>query len=76
MNTPAQAVQKDDSQAIAVTFILLFACLFLYLLVFIVPDTPRCASGDQAIYLEHATRMLQGDVSTGTSAISRLPVPN
>ena len=62
MNTPAQSVQKEDSQARAVPFTLLFAFLFLYLQVFIFPDIPRPASGDQAIYLQHATRMLQGDV--------------
>jgi hypothetical protein len=49
MNTPAQAVQKEDSQARAVPFTLLFAFLFLYLQVFIFPDIPRPASGDQAI---------------------------
>jgi len=30
--------------------------------VFVLPDTPRLASGDQAIYLHHATRMLDGEM--------------
>jgi hypothetical protein len=34
----------------------------LYLQVFVLPATPRVASGDQAIYLHHATRMLDGQI--------------
>jgi hypothetical protein len=45
-----------------VPFILLASCFFLYLQVFIFPDVPRSASGDQAIFLDHATRMLEGQV--------------
>jgi hypothetical protein len=41
----------------------LLACgIFLYLQVFVFPATPRSASGDQAIYLHHATRMLDGQI--------------
>ena len=36
--------------------------LFIYLQVFVPPHTPRLASGDQAIYLHHATRMLEGEM--------------
>lgn len=42
--------------------VLLWSCLFLYLQVFILPSTPRLASGDQAIYLHHAVRMLDGEM--------------
>jgi MFS family permease len=41
---------------------LLTCCAFLYLQVFIVPDTPHVAAGDQAIYLHHAARMLDGEL--------------
>jgi hypothetical protein len=41
----------------------LLACgTFLYLQMFVLPATPRIASGDQAIYLHHATRMLEGQL--------------
>lgn len=41
----------------------LLACFaFLYLQVFILPDTPRAASGDQSIYLHHGTRMFEGQL--------------
>jgi hypothetical protein len=38
------------------------SCIFVYLQVFVLPGTPRLASGDQAIYLHHATRMLDGEM--------------
>jgi hypothetical protein len=38
------------------------SCLFVYLQVFALPCTPHLASGDQAIYLHHATRMLNGEM--------------
>src|SRR5580700_8022178 len=38
------------------------SCVFIYLQVFVPPFTPRLASGDQAIYLHHATRMLDGEL--------------
>jgi len=62
MDSPAQVIQEANHKQWTVPFILLGSCLFLYLQVFIFPNIPRCASGDQAIYLLHATRMLQGDV--------------
>lgn len=34
----------------------------VYLQVFLFPGTPRVATGDQAIYLHHATRMLDGQM--------------
>ena len=43
--------------------VILLACgIFLYLQVFLLPATPRLASGDQAIYLHHATRMLDSQI--------------
>lgn len=42
--------------------IVLLSCLFLYLQVFVLPATPRVATGDQAIYLHHGVRMLQGEI--------------
>jgi len=41
--------------------VLLSCCVFLYLEVFILPNTPRAPSGDQSIYLLHGTRMLAGE---------------
>jgi hypothetical protein len=42
--------------------VLLLACgVFLYLQVFILPNTPRAPTGDQSIYLQHGTRMLAGE---------------
>ncbi len=38
------------------------SCIFIYLQVFVLPCTPRVASGDQAIYLHNATRMLHGEM--------------
>ena len=45
-----------------VPLILLAGCAFLYLQVFVLPDIPHVASGDQAIYLHHAARMLEGQL--------------
>lgn len=38
------------------------SCIFIYLQVFVLPGTPRLASGDQAIYLHDATRILDGEM--------------
>ena len=38
--------------------ILLLSWVFLYLQVFILPNVPRIANGDQGIYLSNAGRML------------------
>jgi len=62
MGSPTQVSDQKNHQHQTGSFILLAVGLFLYLQVFIFPAIPRCASGDQAIYLLHATRMLQGDV--------------
>jgi hypothetical protein len=40
----------------------LLSGIFLFLQVFVVPHTPILASGDEAIYLHHATRMLHGEL--------------
>jgi hypothetical protein len=45
-----------------VFLVLLSGAIFLYLQVFVLPATPRVASGDQAIYLHHAVRMLEGQM--------------
>jgi len=62
MDLPAQVIQEEHRKRWTVSLFFLAAGLFLYLQVFVFPNIPRCASGDQAIYLLHATRMLQGDV--------------
>jgi len=41
---------------------ILLSGVFLYLQVYSLPSTPRFASGDQAIYLYHGTRMLDGEL--------------
>lgn len=46
---------------VTITIVSLSA-LYIYLQVFILPGTPRLATGDQAIYLHHATRMLEGQM--------------
>ena len=42
--------------------IVLFSCVFLYLQTFVLPGIPRLATGDQAIYLHHGARMLDGEM--------------
>ncbi|HLZ40993.1 MAG TPA: glycosyltransferase family 39 protein [Candidatus Sulfotelmatobacter sp.] len=42
--------------------LVVLSAIFIYLQVFVLPCTPRLASGDQAIYLHHATRMLAGEL--------------
>jgi len=42
--------------------IVALSCAFVYLQVFVLPCTPYVASGDQAIYLHNATRMLHGEM--------------
>lgn len=41
---------------------LLCACAFLYLETFVLPNIPWAPAGDQSIYLQHGTRMLQGQL--------------
>lgn len=41
---------------------LLFGAASLYLQVFVIPHTPRLATGDQSIYLHNAARMLSGEL--------------
>lgn len=38
------------------------SAIFIYLQAFIFPGTPRLATGDQAIYLHHGARMLDGEM--------------
>jgi hypothetical protein len=42
--------------------ILLACCGFLYLSVFALPHIPHVATGDQAVYLHNAVRMLVGQL--------------
>ena len=56
LNPPGMAFGKR----LAAT--LLLSGVFLYLQVYSFPSTPRFASGDQAIYLYHGTRMLNGEL--------------
>jgi len=42
--------------------VVLGCALFLYLETFVLPNTPRAATGDQSIYLFDAARMLDGQV--------------
>jgi hypothetical protein len=71
----ASAESRDSNQAIPISdrgdeppnnslvfLVLLSSVIFLYLQVFILPATPLAASGDQAIYLHHAARMLEGQM--------------
>jgi hypothetical protein len=41
---------------------LVAAASFLYFQLFVLPGTPRYPSGDQSIYLNHAARMVDGDL--------------
>ena len=43
-------------------FVIALSCIFIYLQVFALPCTPHLATGDQAIYLHNATRMLNGEM--------------
>jgi hypothetical protein len=45
-----------------VLLILLASGIFLYLQVFVLPATPRVASGDQSIYLHSAARLYEGQL--------------
>jgi len=44
------------------TLAILLSGLFLYLQVFVLPSTPRLATGDQGIYLNNGARMLAGEI--------------
>lgn len=59
---PASIQWKDQARTWLVLFTLLACGVFLYLQVFVLPSIPRLASGDQAIYLHHATRLLEGQI--------------
>jgi hypothetical protein len=43
-------------------FVIALSYIFIYLQVFALPCTPHLATGDQAIYLHNATRMLNGEM--------------
>jgi hypothetical protein len=45
-----------------VTLVLLGSCIFLYLQVFVLPATPRVATGDQSLYLHNAARLYSGQL--------------
>jgi hypothetical protein len=56
-----EGVRPRLSRRLLLVF-LLCACGFLYLETFVLPDTPWAPGGDQSIYLQHGTRMLQGQL--------------
>jgi hypothetical protein len=59
---PVSARWKDQATIRLVLYVPLASGVFLYLQVFVLPSTPRLASGDQAIYLHHATRLLEEQI--------------
>jgi hypothetical protein len=59
---PASVLWRDQAKPWLVLFTLLACGGFLYLQVFVFPSIPRLASGDQSIYLQHATRLLEGQI--------------
>src|SRR5579864_1713012 len=58
----SDVLMSPASRPWATLTIVSVSALFIYLQVFILPDTPRLATGDQAIYLHHAARMLDGQL--------------
>src|ERR1700689_183712 len=59
----SRAAAGSVRQGTWLTFLVVgLSCIFVYLQVFILPGTPRLASGDQAIYLQDATRMVDGEM--------------
>ena len=60
--TNSSTLMHPASRAWSTMAFVSLSALFLYLQVFILPGTPRLATGDQAIYLHHAARMLDGDL--------------
>jgi hypothetical protein len=67
---PSQAAAMDrvepstfpSSSRRLTLFVVALSCAFVYLQVFALPCTPHLASGDQAIYLHNATRLLHGEL--------------
>lgn len=57
-------------------FALLVGGTFLYLEVFVLTATPRLASGDQAIHLNSASRLLQGQIIYRDCDYFTLPGPD
>jgi hypothetical protein len=53
---------KAHVSAKLICLILLASAAFVYCQVFVLPNVPAIADGDQGIYLSHATRMLQGQL--------------
>ena len=49
-------------EALLIPLVLIGSAIFLYLQVFILPATPRIATGDQSIYLHSAARMYDGEM--------------
>jgi len=61
-STRASISGGHTSWKLATLLVVSLSCAFIYLQVFIPLSIPRLASGDQAIYLHHATRMLNGEM--------------
>lgn len=53
---------RSRREALLIPLVLLGSAIFLYLQVFILPATPRIATGDQSIYLHSAARMYDGEM--------------
>lgn len=58
----ARSHARSKNARWATLAVVLVSSLVIYLQVFLLPGTPRVATGDQAIYLHHATRMLNGEM--------------
>src|SRR5262249_7111147 len=59
---PTPVRLKNRAESWLVLFTLLACGVFLYLEVFVLPATPRLAFGDQGIYLNNASRLLEGQI--------------
>ena len=70
---PTPVRLKNEAQSWLVPFTLLACGAFLYLQVFVLPAIPRLAAGDQGIYLNHASRLLEGQIIYRDYAYFTLP---
>jgi hypothetical protein len=59
---PALPFLNERAKTWFVLFTLVACGVFLYLEVFVLPATPRLATGDQSIYLHNAARLLEGQI--------------
>jgi hypothetical protein len=59
---PTPVLLKNQAESWLVLFTLLACGAFLYLEVFVLPVTPPLTTGDQWIYLNNASRLLEGQI--------------